>query len=582
MTDPVVITGMAQGGNGFLVQLSNDTIVQSFGSPPPLGNITPNSGAFTTLDGSVLPVGALVATALSKRFAYTINVDDNKYAVDADDTNAIKRCVSRAGVLESALIQFNSRTYLVSSTISVATSNIRFQGNGKGLTIIARNTNFADTFTVNNGAQLINISFRDMSLYHDISLGAVMTGAHLNIVGVAGYFAENLEFTFGAYGHIIAGGVYTCIRNCHYTGAYDSGVTPAKNSICADIYIATANVGAIPLPTIVYSQGNVRNGLLVDSNWQFGTVINASEQMYFDDTWNTGPNYNVYIQQLNNNPILAVTFGPACFLDSCQEANVFIDGSSGTNNGSAPIDRIIFAGACVNGEGSVPLLGPGVGLKVDGTPRGGTYDQALQSLLIFGGVWQGFYSHCMDIAGGCNINISGAHLKNNNTSNAANTHGINVGAAVKNFTATNNRIGGIDSTNTSVVNPSIVGKTRYGIAIANGATGINIQGNNVTLNTTGGILDNSTSTPKLIVNNLGYNGGRAAVAPAFPASTVAYTNAYGAPAMVQIFSGTVTSITLNGQICATSTATVVTIFVAANDVLTVTYTIVPSWLWWIQ
>ena len=76
---------------------------------------------------------------------------------------------------------------------------------------------------------------------------------------------------------------------------------------------------------------------------------------------------------------------------------------------------------------------------------------------------------------------------------------------------------------------------------------------------------------------IGPSGGGAS---SIPATTVDFTNPYGSPAVVSFFGGTVSSIKLNGQQIYGASNVVVN--VGANDVLNLTYTVAPSWIWWPQ
>lgn len=72
--------------------------------------------------------------------------------------------------------------------------------------------------------------------------------------------------------------------------------------------------------------------------------------------------------------------------------------------------------------------------------------------------------------------------------------------------------------------------------------------------------------------------GPVATAPAIPATTVAYQNVYGHDAWVVVTGGTVTGIAVNG------TATGLTagqILVPCGGSITLTYSVAPTWAWWL-
>lgn len=77
-------------------------------------------------------------------------------------------------------------------------------------------------------------------------------------------------------------------------------------------------------------------------------------------------------------------------------------------------------------------------------------------------------------------------------------------------------------------------------------------------------------------NNLGYNPVGHLSSPSVPASTVAYTNAFGVDCAVFVTGGTVSAIAIGG----TSTGLTSGSFrVPANQTITLTYTVAPTWTW---
>ena len=116
----------------------------------------------------------------------------------------------------------------------------------------------------------------------------------------------------------------------------------------------------------------------------------------------------------------------------------------------------------------------------------------------------------------------------------------------------------------------------HGLLIEAGATNILVEGNNFLNNVTGGVSDLSTGGATFR-NNLGYNPVGVLGPPAVPASTVAYTNAYGVDAQVFITGGTVTVI----KIGSFTTGLTSGIFVVpAGQTITITYSSVPTWTWY--
>lgn len=531
------------------------------------------SGASGFLTGAV-------ARTVNTKLQELISVKDFGAAGTAlvDDTAAIQAAINYAGTMATtspytgAEIYFPPGQYLVSSTLNISYGNITLRGAGNGRSTLVRNAAYGDTIYIDNTAIIENVTISGLTMYHDISLSRVMSGAHIHAIAPLHFVVENCNLQNGAYGIQMAGGVYVYINNCHLQGQYLSG-SPAQNSTVGLYFTPTTNTGAVPVPTIV----NVTNTQIaaawvnVNAAYQYGCVINAAEEVHFTNcTFNSGPITNLYLQQLaTNDPILEVTF-TTCFFDVSQAYNVWINGSAG--NGSNVISRVRFIGCGFNGENVVPPVLPGVGLQVDATNRGGAFPQCLQNLDVIGCTFQAFYNSAM-VLSGSDINIQGCTIYDNNQSNAVAGNGITVGAASKRVSISNNNIGNVA--------PSSLQK--YGVQIDNGATDFVISDNDLTNNTTAGLIDNSTATNKRITGNLGFNGNRAAVSPTMVASTVDYTNPYGSPCYVSVFGGTVTSVKLNGtQIFASTGTGFNPIVVGPSDVLNLTYSVAPSWIWWPQ
>jgi len=90
-------------------------------------------------------------------------------------------------------------------------------------------------------------------------------------------------------------------------------------------------------------------------------------------------------------------------------------------------------------------------------------------------------------------------------------------------------------------------------------------------------LTNDNGTNLTIVDNDGFNPVGNFTAPAVPVSTTAYTNAYGYPCMVSVYGGTVTVIAVDAVATGQTAGTFV---VAPGETITITYSVVPTWVWY--
>ena len=529
-------------------------------------------------NATVIATGATTARTLANYFADILNVKDFGAYGDAlhDDTAAIQAAINYAATIVAAgnggrgiNIWLPAGEYLVSNTITVISGYVGIIGDGAGRTLIARNAAYGDTILFNNGAIIYNCAVRGITFYHDTSVGNAMTGAHIRALAPLRFVVDDCVMQNGAYGVTLEGGVYVYINNVHLQGHYISGSVP-YNSLVGFYFVQTTNTGAVPLPTIVNVTNCQMNTSGVYTGYEYGTVINACEEMHFTNcTFNGGILSEVFIQQTSSaSNILEVTFN-SCFFDTFDETYaVFITALASTDDNRV-VSRIRFQECGFNGESDTPTIPPGNGLYVIG--RNANNNIKVFDVQVIGCTFQAFYQDAIVIEGGNFVNISSNTIYDNNQSNNATSNGITLTSGVNKIKINDNIIGGIAGSTS---------KQRYGISVASNVYDFTIENNDVTNNTTGGINDLSTTTNKRITNNLGFNGNRSAASPTLPATTVDYTNPYGSPAVVSIFGGTVSDIKLNGTTI--SSATNIILNVGANDVLRLTYSSAPSWIWWPQ
>ena len=115
---------------------------------------------------------------------------------------------------------------------------------------------------------------------------------------------------------------------------------------------------------------------------------------------------------------------------------------------------------------------------------------------------------------------------------------------------------------------------KYGMEVDATVTGLAI-GNDFGENATAGVLNSSATF--VLKDNPGYNPVGVLGPPAVPASTVAYTNAYGVDAQVFITGGTVTVIKIGSFTTGLTSGMFV---VPAGQTITITYSSVPTWTWY--
>lgn len=159
---------------------------------------------------------------------------------------------------------------------------------------------------------------------------------------------------------------------------------------------------------------------------------------------------------------------------------------------------------------------------------------------------------------GCNFN------SNHAGPNPADAYGFLAGAGATDFTIT----GSI------ATNGLGAGTQQYGIVIGSGASDrYVITDNQLTGNSVGSLFDGGTGTNKRVVDNIGYNPTPDTVITV-TASPFTWTNNTGAPVNVAIGGGTVSLVTNDGR--AAGVATNFCTVVAPGGSVVITYTVAPT------
>jgi len=388
-----------------------------------LANVSISGGNVSS--SNVVSTGSTTARTLAKRFSDVINVKDfGALGNGSDDTTAIQAAINYAQTLVTSSRGMNvwlpSGNYTISSTLTVTSSLIGIIGDGALRTQISRNASFGDTIlfskgTEPNGTDIEYCAVTGIGFTHDTSSGNAMTGSHIKAVSPIHFVIDDCIMQDGAYGISIKGGVYIYINNVRLRGHYVASSTP-YNSTAGFYFQATTNTApSVKIPTIVNITNCKMNSTIVSTGYQFGTVINAAEEIHFTNcTFNGGVLDEVFLQLLSGSSasnILEVTFN-SCFFDTYDETYaVYIDASAATN--SSIISRIRFQECGFNGESRVITTPPGNGLYAIGLNSASTPAMALVDLTIVGCSFLGFYQDAIVINSGKIISIS-SNTKNNN------------------------------------------------------------------------------------------------------------------------------------------------------------------------
>lgn len=527
--------------------------------------------SFAMIDGAyinVLDYGA-TGTALT----------DDSDAIQAAIDEAQRRATTSPN--RGAVVYFPEGQYLVTKTLEISESRVALRGAGSYLSQLVRNTNYGNTIEIlketSGTLQILEkIEISELSFYHDTATTA-MVGAHLLMAAVTHGRFQELNISNGKFGVLVYGCVDVQFYGCDLVGFSTGGTNNSEiGMLLTNASESGYSVGSVvPLPTqISLSECEIFGSL--NSGWEYGLLIAAAEDVTVANCYLGNAKYhNVYLQQTANNyAILEVNFTAGTYIDGAGLDSVRIDGSLG--NGSSYIGTVNFDGIDIKGQGGQTT---GSGIFVDGTARIGTYTQACRNLRVANCRIGDYDDNGIWIVGCENAIISNNIIGGNNYFNTSAGRGVLLGANASRVSIVGNRIGGLPEGGGTSLQSS-------GIELTVGASNLLIDSNDVRYNVTG-IIDNTalattTASTVVLTNNVGFNGGQAAISPTLPASGVTQYNPYGIPAWISIYSGTVSDIKLNGQTIATSTSTPVQFPVGPTDYVIITYSSAPSWIWWRQ
>lgn len=564
--------------------------ITGLSAPIPLGSggtgATTATGATSQLQYLQGATGS-VARSLTSKFQDTVSVFDFMTAAQIvnvltgaatiDVSGAIQACINYVGNQWHGGICYNPPgQYLISSTLNETKPYVSLQGAGVSSTVFVTTTNITDlNIGTNPITGLVGNNVLDIGFYHTNAVAKTVP----DVVLLSPLQSTiRASFTNGAYGLVMYGGQGVELDRIIAPGNYNPASNAVLNSAQAiTLYAAstapgyTMGVGAVDLPTEVEIHSPYINGPEIQG-WEIGLAIYAGEHVTLDGDYYIGQSTldNVHIEQdANNKLILETTLAPGGYIDGAGRAGVWIGGPNG--NGSQYIGQTAIYGT-VKGQSGTGLDG----IYVDGTARGGSFSQGAINSYFAPSEVSGWSRHGMNIQGGMNFNIPSPNVFGNSFSTVNNGDGILIGANVVGARVTGGKVGGSTYGNGT-------GNQQYGIYINPSATNVTVSNVDLTGNqiATNGVANAGTSANR-INGSPGFNGDRAATVPSMPTSGTAFTNPYGSTAQVLIYGGTVTSIVLNGQQMYSTDSGIPPISVSSGDVLTLTYSSAPSWIWWPQ
>lgn len=424
--------------------------------------------ATDTQEGIFVKATAIAATAGAwvRVFNSQVNVKWFGATADgvADDTVPIQKAINYAASLGGAEIHLPSGSYKTTATISLSGSNgLSLVGSGEANTFIKPNFLTGNVIEVNTpSGGMEAISIRGMTFDPSVTK---TSGAIIYVQGTTNVVSiENIYIKKGFDGVWFDGVTNSVIlkldnffiNNCTNVGIKIGSTTRLQQ----DVYLTRGNVSACGTGILLLNVSG-----LFASNLDMVLCVGNGIQT-FPDTGATA----------------IFCFFSTVLADSSGNIGWAIQ-SNGGNVGD--IHCVNCWSAASSGQAAVLIDSP----------------------FINGVSWVGGIIRANSQAGfwverGKNITLSGAHIFNNSGA-ANNTYdGVIIASGVTDATITDNRIGagGYDAL------AGAANKQRWGINMpASGTTAnIIIEGNNLTGNVSGALLDGMTLTSKKISGNLGY------------------------------------------------------------------------------
>jgi Pectate lyase superfamily protein len=477
--------------------------------------VTRNQGGTnqTWLNGAPLrlTLSALNLSNLWTTLGYGLMYNVKNYGAkgdgSTDDTTAIQAAITAAGNAAGGVVYFPAvaTNYKVTGTLTVP-ANVTLRGDGPGASTITTTSATLDVIVLND-------------------TGSGVCNLHIT--------AAALPFRTAGAGINVAASVYNYwIDNVSIENMWDAIHIGNGSTIPNTIWITN---------TIIHNVGHAAVYLQSGQNLYVSNVIGWCDSASSSTTgflWTT--QNSVYMSQVTMYKLgTGFIIQPAgantvqygwfvnCSADTCATRGWLFDAS---NNASSVIQMMMLYNCWGASSGTNDGLlfngSPGTirNIYIDGFQ---SYSNGTNGIAVFAGTSQIDFHACR---------CTGNSVVTPNTN-----YGIYVAGGITNFSIRGCRSGAF---------AGFTNRQSYGIFLDTGASNnYNVVDNDVTSNVTAGLADNGTGSAKKLANNLGYNSVGQVTAPAFPATTVAVTNAKGVDVTAYVANGTsaITVIQIAGQ-----------------------------------
>jgi hypothetical protein len=454
-----------------------------------------------------------------------------------NDAPAIQAAIAACGTAGGGTVYLPAGNYAIQTGLTITTSAVSLAGAGAGASIIQTPSGY-ETLTmllVGNGT----VTITDVSISDLQFLGVTQKTANSAVQVQKGLRTrmQRLRVVNQHRALYVYNSVETWINDCDITNANENGIT----------YEATVTNGFDCYVSNVYASCPGVTNAGIGISWIGGEnfVVNNCDIKLFNEGLSIAPPTG---NQCRYGFFSTTNFAAA--LDNCVKV---------TNSSGGDVVGLTFSNS-----GSISAVNYGV--LLDGSGTGAFMGVRMVGHKSLRNGLAGFR-----LSGGSDVSLLGCDAIANSQTTTNTRNGIEIAngiAAAGSFSIIGCRCGNGWQQGSTQSNGISFDAATYnsGLIINN-----DLRGNANTslyLNTATGNLQ--------IKNNQGYNPVGALTAPAVPATTVAYTNTTGFDVTVIVAGGTVTAIAIGGTATGLTTGL---LRVPANQTITLTYSVAPTWKW---
>ena len=394
-----------------------------------------------------------------------------------DDTQAFASAISQLGVKGNTVFIPNG-VYKLTKTLVIKKSNVSIIGESMYGTILTRQTDYGNTFTVDNGLTTC-VNFSGFAIH---SANQKFTGAHFYMRNCQECYIENIWTENLSKSVELVGCVDVTLNHVVAVGRSTGGSNPIG------FLLDVNSNGEIKQCTQIKMYGCRVFGPRIDG-WDVGVSIKGAEECEITNCYFGNNKYhNISVTHLPNYSTYEVTI-MGCYIDAAGMYGIILEDNNDSGENYLANTKII--GNNIKGQSGDGLGG----IYVDGKVKTGTYPVGVNGLIIANNTISGFKNSGIDIGKCTDVTIVGNNIGSNNfgKNSGGDGRGILLRSGCTGVNITSNRIGqhsGVNGTNT---------RQLYGVQVVDGCDYVLVCNNDLTGNQTSSLIPELTH--KIDANN---------------------------------------------------------------------------------